>query len=334
MHIKFSKLICNLFCRLSYVLSVVFLAIAFVPAATYAQQFCPSNLPSPLVVKVSGSLENILIDDNCEYVYATNRLNDRVEVFSIANRRLEAPISVGSRPHGLDTSPHGDLLYVANYEGQSISVIDLDTRTEDLRIDVPTESETTDDWPYSIAVTNTGLVLFSTSGIGSRIMQADPAQDYEVTTRTDYGKHLGSTSRRTILRASKDRRKVIVLRTGTYPASIYRYDSATDDFGDAKRLLPSFQDVATDGIGAWTLLHPGPYVLNPDFNQIGSKAYGGRLGAAVHPDGDVGFMPWLSGDIVVLSLESMSIIGSMDIGDTIDLETSRMAISSDETCLR
>ena len=331
------ELFYRLIFKLSFVFSAAFVAVTFDTIEAFAQHSCRSNTTSPFVVEVSGTLSEILIDDKCEYLYATNSTNDRVEVFwitnsLIGNRRLERSISVGSRPHGLDISPDGKFLYVANFGGQSISVIDVKERTEIRRIDVPPAYETSHDSPYSIAVTNTGLVLFSTSSSsgGSRMMQADPAQDYAVTLRTDYGNRPGRTSARTILRASKDRSKVIVIGTGLHPVSIYRYDSAADDFGGVKRIINSLRDIATNRAGTWTLASPGPYALNPDFNLTGRSTYGGALGVAVHPDRKVGYLASSSGDIVVFGLDSMLPVGSMEVGDTVNVvETSRMTISPD-----
>jgi YVTN family beta-propeller protein len=105
------------------------------PAGTIGN--CPALLASPLVVPITGQLGDIMIDDACEHVYVTNRSNNSVEVFSLTTGILDKPIAVGSKPFGLDASPDGNTLYVANSGDSSISIVDLKQGIESDKIVVP-----------------------------------------------------------------------------------------------------------------------------------------------------------------------------------------------------
>lgn len=73
---------------------------------------CLEPSTSPLVVPVNARLRQILIDDACVRVYATNASTNEVYVFSLLDGTASAPIAVGSLPAGLDTSPDGKTMYV------------------------------------------------------------------------------------------------------------------------------------------------------------------------------------------------------------------------------
>src|SRR5437899_6174581 len=84
---------------------------------------CPAVTAS-LNVPLSGQLNDILIDDACQHVYVTNASTNHVDVYSLQTGKLDTPIQVGSLPAGLDLSPDGATLYVANSGGNNFSVVD------------------------------------------------------------------------------------------------------------------------------------------------------------------------------------------------------------------
>ena len=308
------------------VLATIAAALLY-PTLSFGQQSCPSTVTSPFLVEIPGTLSDILIDDNCEYIYAANLSFNRVEVFSIAKGSLETPIHVGSLPRELDTSPSGDLLYVANFGEQNISVVNLETKEEDFLVTVPERAGDNVDTPYSIAVTSKGLVLFATN---SRMMQMDPAKRYRVSERTDFYAYNGAIpGGRARLSASKDRSKVVIAILGSSGGPVFRYDSARDDFGNVRDTNGMLVDIATDRTGTWTVASRAGAVLDRNFRYVGRYVRNNRKGVAVDPDGEVGYLVSEDGDIEILSLESLSVIGSMSIGDTIDRASARMAISSD-----
>src|SRR5215469_2713956 len=78
---------------------------------------------------------------------------------------------------GLDLSPDGKTLYVANSTANSLSVVDVATAKETSRIPVPPGFS--NDSPFSVAVSSAKNAFFSTtfagSGFGGRMMEHDPA---------------------------------------------------------------------------------------------------------------------------------------------------------------
>lgn len=65
-----------------------------------------------------GKLYATLQDDIC---------GNQVAILDIDTRRIERRIAVGQFPYGVVVDPHDDVLYVSNYDGDSLSLIDLDT---------------------------------------------------------------------------------------------------------------------------------------------------------------------------------------------------------------
>ena len=130
---------------------------------TASAQPVPCNLTftSPLVVPTIGTPGDVIVDDACRYVYLSNTSQNTVEVFSLQTLTRQTPIQVGSRPIGIDITPDGTRMYVANSGGENISLIDLTRRTELRRISLP--SGFAGDTPYSIAIASSGLALFSTA---------------------------------------------------------------------------------------------------------------------------------------------------------------------------
>jgi YVTN family beta-propeller protein len=62
-------------------------------------------------------------------VYASMFLDDKVAVIDTRSLSIVAQIPVGDKPLGLSVAPSGDRLYVANVNGNSISVINTATNT-------------------------------------------------------------------------------------------------------------------------------------------------------------------------------------------------------------
>ena len=77
---------------------------------------CTPHTSGAGVFGVCGRLADVVVGADGR-AYATNPDLDQVEVVSLVTGVLEAPIHVGSQPHGLDLSPDGRTLYVADWGG-------------------------------------------------------------------------------------------------------------------------------------------------------------------------------------------------------------------------
>ena len=200
-----------------------------------------------------------MIDDACHYVYLTNPIQNRIEVFSLQTMTLEEPIQVGAQPAGLDITPDGTGLYVANSGGNNISVVSLARRVELRKVAVPTDTHS-NDRPYSIAIANNGKAYFSStfngSGFGGRVMELDLGTG-ESTHRTDAGPY-GLTTQRTYVRASGDRSTITFAMLRVYAGTLLVYRTATNTFTQ-RSISPSVSDAAMDSTGSTFFVPPGGY---------------------------------------------------------------------------
>ena len=252
-----------------------------VPAVVGA---CALPATSPVFVAMATTFGGVVIDEPCQYVYLTNTTQNRVEVYSLATGQLETPIQVGAQPRGLDITPDGALLYVANSGGNNISVVDLAQRVELRKITVPPNAS--NDRPYSIAIANNGLALFTTtfngSGFGARMMQLVLATD-QVTPRSDFWLN-GLTTESTRLNASADRSAIGIAVGNISSGSVFRYSAASNTFSAEKRLNTFITDTSLDLSGTTLLVTPGAYVLDVALNLSGTVLLApGSGGNAVDP---------------------------------------------------
>jgi YVTN family beta-propeller protein len=87
-----------------------------------------------VVIPIETSLNNTLglqelvFDEKRQRVYGSNAGYNRLEVYDIRRQKLIEPIEVGQLPRSMAMSLDGSTLYVGNAGGESISIVDLDTR--------------------------------------------------------------------------------------------------------------------------------------------------------------------------------------------------------------
>jgi YVTN family beta-propeller protein len=295
---------------------------------------CSPSSKSPVRVPVAGTLGDVIIDDRCEFVYFTNTTSNRVEVFSLQTGTLQTPIQVGSQPAGLDITPDGAYLYVANSGGNNVSVVDLTQRVELRKIPVP--AGFSNDRPYSIAIANNGLALFSTtfagSGFGARMMQLTLATD-AVAQRADFW-FSGTTTERTRLSASGDRSTIGIVAGDISSGAVFKFTASTNSFSAEKDLNAFVSAVSLDWTGSKLLVTPGAYVLDATLTLSGTiPLTSGWGGSAVDPGGAIGYRA-ASPLIDVLNLSTFLKTGGLPLGDTVDQaalynEVGQMDISVD-----
>jgi hypothetical protein len=242
------------------------------PSSTFSATLTPCVLPflSPRLEAISGDLRHVLIDPACQYVYVANASFNRIEVFSIADDALQAPIPVGSQPTGFDLSVDGAMMYIANAGGNHLSVVDLALRQELRRITVPPGFS--NDRPFSLAIANNSLALFSTtfagSGFGARMMELNLTSD-AVSPRTDFW-FGGTTTEATYVSPSADRSKIGIVAGDISSGPVFVYTSATNAFSPETDLQAFVAYIATDPTGSTVLVSPGTYVLDSALNLSGT----------------------------------------------------------------
>ncbi len=93
----------------------------------------------PVEISLSGAegLVDTQVDSRRGRLYLANSGLNRIEVFDYRNRKWLPPIEVGQLPRSMAMTSDGSLLYVANFGGEWISIVDLDTRQEVGKVDFP-----------------------------------------------------------------------------------------------------------------------------------------------------------------------------------------------------
>ncbi|MEN3314804.1 MAG: hypothetical protein V7605_1038 [Acidimicrobiaceae bacterium] len=286
---------------------------------------------------------DVAIDPTSTYAYVSNTAHDRVEVVRLADRFVEDPIPVGVQPMGLDLSPDGRMLYVANRGSEFVSVIDVRTRTEVHRIPIP--SGRLSDRPYSIAVLANGKALLTTtfdgSGYGAFMYDIDLATE-TVKLRTDFDKWSGQTSEYTSIRASGDRTAAVITLGDSSPGEVFRYDASTDIFSAPHETWDFISAAATNVDGTVTLVNDegtvvdGNPVLDEHLDPLGTLYGCGLSGVAVNRDGTVGYGLGYNfssgrGYIAVCDLARFEVTKVIVLGSVRDL--GRLVMSPDQKTL-
>ncbi|MFN7923433.1 MAG: hypothetical protein U0Q16_25250 [Bryobacteraceae bacterium] len=111
------------------------------------------------VVPVVGGASDLALDEARGRLYLVNSNTNRIEVYSVPQRRFLNPISVENQPLAVAMSRNGKALYVTCHLGNSLNIIDLDTQAVINRIGLPAR-------PEGVAVGADERVLISTVGTG------------------------------------------------------------------------------------------------------------------------------------------------------------------------
>ena len=269
---------------------------------------------------LSTSGSEVAIDPTSTYAYVSNTARGRVEVLRLADGVYEAPIPVGSQPMGLDLTPDGSRLYVANRGSTFVSVVDVAARSELRRVPIP--SGRLFDQPYSIAVLANGKALVTTtfegSGFGSYLYQIDLATD-AVTLRTDFGPFSGLTGERTWVRASGDRSAAVITVANSSPGKVFRYDAPTDTFSPQRETFDFIAYGATNATGTVTLVNARSMLFDRSLQPLGTVPGCGSGGVALNAAGTVGYAFG-----AYYESDSELYIGTIAVCDLVDLRVTRV----------
>ncbi|MEO5953062.1 MAG: hypothetical protein ABIQ44_11410, partial [Chloroflexia bacterium] len=110
------------------------------------------------VTPLTGGVVDIVLDSARQRLYLVG-VPDKVEVYSITQRRFLTPIRTDSLPLSAAMSRDGKSLYVACHNSATVNVIDLEQLAVVNRIGLPTK-------PEGVAVGGDGRVLITTIGTG------------------------------------------------------------------------------------------------------------------------------------------------------------------------
>jgi uncharacterized protein (TIGR03437 family) len=111
-------------------------------------------------VPLIGGASDLVLDEGRSRLYLVNTPQNRVEVYSIQQRRLLDPITTSAQPISAAMSLNGKFLYITSYAGSTLDVIDLDSGITITRVNLPAA-------PEGVAVGGDDRVLITTVGTGS-----------------------------------------------------------------------------------------------------------------------------------------------------------------------
>jgi len=291
------------------------------------------NIAAGILIPITGALNDLVITADDSHVYLTNPALNRVEDVSLASSALQMPIGVGSQPAGLDLTPDGRTLYVANSAVPAISVVDLASRKELRRINVP--STFSNDAPLSLAIAANGQALFSTtfagSGFGGRMMILDIATD-TVTLKSDFYFN-GTTTEATVLRASRDRSIVAAVAGDISSGPVFIYQASTNLFLPEHDLNTFIANVAVNHDGSLVLVD-GSYVLDQNLNRLGTIPNIAR-GAAFAALGPLAYRA-SQGNVETVDTSRFMVTGAKPLPDTMTnvsgtSKVGRIAVTSNGT---
>jgi YVTN family beta-propeller protein len=292
-------------------LSLAILGIGFVALRggplVAAPVGCTAQPASPALIVLGSPPGGLVFDSDCQFLYVTNPLKNRVEVFSLQTLSLEEPIQVGAQPSGLDTSVDGTQLYIANGGSNNVSVVNLARREEARKIAMP-YSTNHNDRPYSIVVMGNGKAFYTTRETGStggRLLELVLATEQSAARNDVQPNGLGGP---VYLRRSSDRVTFAVAQSQW----LQLYRTSTNAFSAPKNTF--FSDIALNQSASILLVNQGSLVFDAALNQIGTIAGGNSIsGVAVNSAGTLGYRS-VSTRVEFLNLITFLETGEVELG--------------------
>jgi YVTN family beta-propeller protein len=112
-------------------------------------------------IPLEGSPYTCLVSRDGQRVFISLWDRDQIAVYNMATSRMEAQVAVGEHPNDLAESPDRQRLFVANANGNTVSIIDVQKWkvTETIRTSL-TPNAPLGSTPNSVAVTPDGKTLF------------------------------------------------------------------------------------------------------------------------------------------------------------------------------
>ncbi len=222
---------------------------------------------------------DVQVDDRRGRLYLANSGMNRIEVFDFRNKRMLAPIEAGQFPRSMAMTSDGSLLYVANFGGEWISIIDLEQMLPVGKVDfppVPFNFNQTPITPRSIAMGIFGPQFVGSNGTlwSVRGNTAVPRLISPV---------IGSatvTSPAGMVSTPGNESIILMNNSGT----AYRYDSLSDTYVNAQTVMSApinsyYGPLAAGPEGRYYLANRA--ILNSTLVPTGGRTTGGGAAGAV-----------------------------------------------------
>jgi len=234
-----------------------------------------------------------------------------------------AEIPVGSQPSGLDLTPDGKKLYVANTGGDNVSVVDTVTRTELRRVAIP--SGFMSDRPVSVAIGNAGKAIVTTTFAGSGY----GGEVYALDLTTDATTPITSSTEATYVEASGDRSRITEIVGDDSGGTVCIYTATTSNW-TCNNTSGFLRSVSVNGDGTKSLIDAR--VVNSIGAVIGTISGNPSFGVAINAAGTKGY--WVQNSTVdVLNTTNYTVSGSTPLPDAVGSATGRADLTNDGTKL-
>jgi YVTN family beta-propeller protein len=273
-----------------------------------------------------------LVDDSVivgDRVWFTDEAANTVNSYNFLTGKLEAPVTVGSKPREIDATPDGTKLVVTNLGSYDVSVIDTGSRSELRRVAIPRGN--LGETPRSIATAADGSALVATttlyySGYTSHIYSLDPDTG-AVRLREDLPAFadFGTTTEVTYVSPSLDHSRIFAVEGNSSAGNVWAYDSATDSRVGVAGMGDFVGYVAADREGDTVVVGPDLTLSRGDATVDHPIATSSGFGTAVSPGGTRLFTAG-AGGLRVYDLASDGLLATLPLGDSVRDALSRTYI--------
>jgi DNA-binding beta-propeller fold protein YncE len=258
--------------------------------------------PDVYVAASSDTFGHVVVNPASKKAYLTVPSENRVDILNLAQGTYGKPIPVGSDPQGIDITPDGSTLLVADSGGQTISEVNLSTRKVTT---VETPAGFDSERPYSIVALNNGHALFSTtfsgSGFGGEVFDLDLS-----TGAINEVSAIGTVTESTAMSRSGDysTAAAVLGDDSGGPFDVYSASTGNVVTGQLNSFISSG---ALDGDGS-TLLVDGIYVVDATTGTLLGTINGPSGSAVLTTAGTTGYV--LSGSTITELNVSRFLTGS------------------------
>jgi YVTN family beta-propeller protein len=225
----------------------------------------------------------VVISPDSQVAYLTVPAANEVAILNLATGTFGTPITVGSEPEGLDITPDGTTLYVADSGAQEISEVDV--ATGEVTNTIFTPSSFDNQTPWQIAVGNNGTAVFTTTFNGSGF----GGTAYSLNLTTDMMTSLGTVTELTRVARSADYSTALLSLGDDSGGPVWRYA-----FGTGSKLSGTMSAFisypALDGNGSIAAISTAntTQLMNSSLQGTGTVS-GGGAGVALNSAGTTAY---------------------------------------------
>lgn len=255
-------------------------------------------------------------DDRRGLVYVAS--GDEILRYRVQDGTFLAPVALGGMLQGIDISPDGDTLAVADRSHDSgqvwVFTIDLDT-LEAVRVEAPADDYEAGTWTVSYAHDGSLFVTSRFAGSGWTPMRRFPSQGGEAEV-------LATVRQDTMLAASGDRRKIAFAESDISDGRWGVVDAVSGDivrrewYEDGTSAFNYEIASNVDGSQYAIPTYFGTYVYDADYARVatfGEYAGPQPVGLAYHPVDALAYFPWAeTREVRVYDMEFLEEVGRYD----------------------